>query len=472
MVANGLRVYFLEDYRSTPELSFLVRYKGCWCGVMVTASHNPPSDNAVKVYWSTGGQVLPPHDEGIIERVMGVEDIVAADFEQAAADGRVVLCKDEVDAAFLKELRRHSYPGPRDVKIIYSPLHGVGASAVRPLLEADGFQDVEVFGPHEEPSGDFPNVPGHVSNPENAAVFDAIIERGREVGADLILATDPDCDRMGCAAPRSADPSGPWGTLNGNQIASLLAEFVLEQTSRAGQLSADQYLVKTLVTTEMVRRIGDAYGVKTYGDLQVGFKWIGGVMDERGPEKFLFGAEESHGYLVGQYARDKDGAVACMLMAEMAARVKAEGKSLHQQMDALYRRYGYHAERLMNLPVEGSEGMSRMEALMAGLRREPPRLLAGLAVAAVRDYSQATRTRADGRREPLAGPRCDLVFLDLGEQGNCVAVRPSGTEPKIKFYMFAYAPPERLADLQATKQRMAHRLEMLQADLRALADAV
>jgi phosphoglucomutase/phosphomannomutase len=421
---------------------------------MVTASHNPPSDNAVKVYWSTGGQVLPPHDQGIIEEVMSVEEIATADFAQAVADGRVRLCKDEVDAAFLDALRRQSRPGPRDVKIIYSPLHGVGASAVCPLLEAVGFGDVEVYGPHEEPSGDFPNVPGHVSNPENAAVFDAIIDRGREIGADLILATDPDCDRMGCAAPLTADASGAWATLNGNQIGALLADYVLERNGRTGELSPQHYLIKTLVTTELVRRIGDAYGVKTYGDLPVGFKWIGSVMDERGPDEFVFGAEESHGYLVGQYARDKDGAVACMLMAELAARLKAEGETVHQRLDALYRRHGYHAEKLERF------------------RRDPPKLLAGLPVVGVRDYLQGVRTAPGGAPQRLDGPRADMVFLDLAETGNFVAVRPSGTEPKIKFYMFAYAPPVRLDDLQATRDQVALRLETLERDLRALADAV
>ena len=203
MVATGFKVYFLDGYRSTPELSFAVRYKHCSCGIMVTASHNPPSDNAVKVYWSTGGQLLPPHDKGVIDRVMIVHD----DPPHAVRRGpgqraRSCICQEEVDAAYHRgRARRRRFPGPRDLKIIYSPLHGVGASAVLPALAADGFTDVEVFGPHAEPDGDFPNVPGHVSNPENPAVFDAIIARAKQIGADLILATDPDCDRIGLAAP-------------------------------------------------------------------------------------------------------------------------------------------------------------------------------------------------------------------------------------------------------------------------------
>ncbi|HND55721.1 MAG TPA: phospho-sugar mutase, partial [Pirellulaceae bacterium] len=309
MVANGFKVYFLDDYRSTPELSFLVRFKQCSCGIMVTASHNPPSDNAVKVYWSTGGQVLPPHDKGIIERVMNAQQIEQANFADAVAAGKVVICTAETDAAFLEALKSQRNPGPRDLKIIYSPLHGVGAANVLPALAADGFTDVELFAEHAERSGDFPNVPGHVSNPENPQVFGHIIQRAMATGADLILATDPDCDRMGCAAKLTPTAGSPWATLSGNQIGVLLADFLLEQRARGRRVTPDQYVVKTLVTTEMIRRIAESYGASTHGNLHVGFKYIGGTMDEQGADKFIFGTEESHGYLVGQYARDKDGAV-------------------------------------------------------------------------------------------------------------------------------------------------------------------
>ncbi len=468
MVAAGFRVYFLDDYRSTPELSFLVRYKQCSCGIMVTASHNPPSDNAVKVYWSTGGQVLPPHDQAIIDEVMSVQDIVVADFDAAVAAGHIEFCKEEVDRAFFKEVERQCFGGPRDLKIIYSPLHGVGGSAVGPVLAAAGFHHVETFEPHAEPSGDFPNVPGHVSNPENPRVFDAIIERGRVTGADLILATDPDCDRMGCAAPVTRDPAGPWATLNGNQLGALLSDYILERRRNAGSLSANHYLVKTLVTTEMIRRIGDSYGVRTLGNLLVGFKWIGGVLDEAGPEQFVFGSEESHGYLVGQYARDKDAVVACLLMAELAASVKAQGKSLHEKLDDLFWQHGVHGERLFTLRMEGSEGMSRMQELMTRIRQQPPQQLGGLQVDGVRDYLNS-RVLKRGQASDLIGPIGNMVILDLAEEGNYIAVRPSGTEPKVKFYMFAFTPPEQLADLQLTKRQMEERLDRFQKDVQSLA---
>ncbi len=472
MVAAGFTVYFLDDYRSTPELSYLVRLKNCSCGIMVTASHNPPSDNAVKVYWSTGGQLVPPHDKAVIQRVEQVTDIQRVNFKEAVTDGRVVMCTDETDQAFVEQLKGESFAGPRDLKVIYSPLHGVGESAVRPVLETVGFQDVEIFEPHRERNGDFPNVPGHVSNPENPAVFQSIIERARETGVNLILATDPDCDRMGAAAPLTSDTSGQWATFTGNQLAALLADFVLEQRKAKGTLSADHYLVKTLVTTELMRRIGESYGVKTYGNLLVGFKWICDLMDRVGPDKFIFGAEESHGYLVGQYARDKDGAVACLLMCELAAKLQAEGKSLHEKLEALYWQHGYHAEHLVNIQMEGSDGMKRMQLLMERFRTAPPKSLAGVEVAAVRDYKKQTITSADGSTQPLEGPVGDLVILDLAAEGNYVAVRPSGTEPKVKFYLFTFVPAELLADLDMSRQEMATRIADLKRDLKTLVETI
>ncbi len=228
MVAAGLKVFFLQGYRSTPELSFTVRYKNCACGIMVTASHNPPSDNAVKVYWTTGGQLLPPHDKGVIDRVMTVENIQRASFDEALAAGQILLCQEEVDTAYVDAVASLATPGPRDLRIVYSPLHGVGASAVCPVLEKAGFNQVEVFSLHAKPDGDFPNVPGNVSNPENPEVFDAIISHASHTGGDLVIATDPDCDRIGCAAPRTLAEDAPWHTLSGNQIGALLTDYVLE----------------------------------------------------------------------------------------------------------------------------------------------------------------------------------------------------------------------------------------------------
>lgn len=469
MVAAGFRVCFLQGYRSTPELSFCVRYKQCSCGIMVTASHNPPSDNAVKAYWSTGGQLLPPHDRGVIERVMAVEEIRRVDFDQAVAAGKIEICQDEVDAAYVSAVAELATAGPRDLRVVYSPLHGVGASAVCPVLQKVGFKHVEVFAKHAEPDGDFPNVPGHVSNPENPAVFDAIIAHAQHGGADLALATDPDCDRIGCAAPITFSAASPWKTLTGNQIGALLADFMLESWQRSGKLTPDHYVVQTLVTTQLIRRIADSYRVKTFGDLLVGFKWIAGVIDEQGPERFVYGCEESHGYLAGLHARDKDGGAAALLACELAAQLKKQGKTLHEKLDALFWQHGVHAERTVSVQMPGSSGMARMSEVMQAFRDVGPVELAGSAVRQTRDYFAQTLRKADGATGPLDGPRGDLVILDLDADGNYVAIRPSGTEPKIKFYMFTFEPPEQLADLDDAKAMLHQRLDAMESDLRKFA---
>ena len=475
MVAAGFKVFFLQGHRSTPELSFTVRQKQCCCGIMVTASHNPPSDNAVKAYWSTGGQLLPPHDKGTIDKVMSTDQIKRADFDEAVTARQIEICQDAIDPLFFAAVLQQQTPGPRDLKVVYSPLHGVGATAVCPVLQQAGFRDVEVYAPQAEPNGDFPNVPGHVSNPENPEVFKAIAEHAKDIGADLTLATDPDCDRIGCSAPRTAGSltagadsrSAEWQTLSGNQIGALLADYILE--TRRESLTSEHYIAITLVTTQLTRRIADSYGVRTFGDLLVGFKWIAGVIDDEGPDKFLYGTEESHGYLAGTHVRDKDGAVASLLLCELAAKLKAEGQTLHEKLEALFWQHGLHVENTVSVQMPGSEGMSRMKEVMAQFRATPPSQLAGSTVRRMRDYQSQTTLLADGTKEPLVGPRGDLIILDLSLEGNYVAIRPSGTEPKIKVYMFTYTPAEQLANLDTAKEQLEQRLQQMEADMRAFA---
>ena len=471
MVAAGFKVYLLDDYRATPQLSFAVRAKQCDCGIMVTASHNPPSDNAVKVYWSSGAQVLPPHDKGIIDRVMTCQEITVTPFDQALAEGKIEVVTQEIDTAFTDAAVACGFEGPRNARILYSPLHGVGAAAVLPLLKRDGFEDVHLFEPHANPSGDFPNVPGHVSNPENQAVFDEPIEMGRKIGANLILATDPDCDRIGCAAPTTLDPDGPWRTFNGNEIGAILTQYVLSKRAEANTLLPDHYVVKTLVTTELTRRIAESFGVRCVGDLLVGFKHIAEVIDREGPDQFVFGTEESHGYLIGQYCRDKDGAVACMLMSELAAELKQQATTMHDYLCDLHRKHGYHREMLINLFMEGSEGMAAMQRLMRSFRENPPKQLAGINLKQIRDYGNSKRTELlTGESFEMEGPVGDLIIMDLEEEGNYVAVRPSGTEPKIKLYVFTRTSSDESArDLDAARTKLEARLVALEADVRAYA---
>jgi len=486
LLAAGFRIFFLRGFRSTPELSFAVRHTGATCGIMVTASHNPPSDNAVKVYWAGGVQVLPPHDKGIIDRVMGCDAVRREPFDAGVAAGRVRFVEDEIDPAFVAAVLRQETPGPRDVAILYTPLHGVGASAVVPVLRGAGFSRLRLYGPQEQPDGDFPNVPGHVANPENPAVLTGPIAEARARGDDLVLASDPDCDRLGAAAPVTA--GGAWRTFTGNQLAALLVDWVLSRRRAGGRLRPDDNVITTLVTTGLVRRIAESYGTRCIDTLQVGFKWIGEAIDTTGPDRFVFGCEESHGYLAGTHVRDKDASVAALLLAELAADLKPRGRTLHEHLDGIFCEHGCHQERQVAITLPGAAGMDRMREIMAGLRGRPPAALGGLEVVRVRDYAGLTVSAPGGTPQPFPGAKGDLVMFDLAQTagaapspsradaaaghfpavGNCVAARPSGTEPKIKFYLFAAAAPCSPGDLPGVGRALTGRLDALEADLRRL----
>jgi phosphomannomutase len=482
LLANGFEVFFLRGVRSTPELSFGVRFMNASCGIMVTASHNPPSDNAVKVYWAGGVQVLPPHDKGIIDRVMHVEQIHREPFEEGVASGRVTFVEQEIDAAFVAAVLEQSAPGPRGISILYSPLHGVGATAVVPVLRGAGFERLRLFGPHERPDGDFPNVPGHVANPEVPAVLEAVIAEALAAGDDLVLASDPDCDRLGAAAPLTRAKGSRWSVLTGNQLCALLCEQAIAGRAARGQARTGDYVVTTLVTSGLVRRVAEAHGLSVDDTQLVGFKWICSAIDRHGPEHFVFGTEESHGYLAGTHVRDKDAAVAALLMAEQTATLAAAGRTPHELLDELFCRFGCHQERTVNVMLPGASGMDRMKEIMATLRSTPPAACGGLAVVRTRDQANLTTWTPGAAPEPYAGVTSDLVIFDLAglpdagtrtagrfpALGNAVAARPSGTEPKIKFYLFTAAEPCSAADLPAIKTALGERLDAMEADLRAL----
>jgi phosphomannomutase len=489
LLAAGFRIFFLRGFRSTPELSYAVRHTQSTCGIMVTASHNPPSDNAVKVYWAGGVQVLPPHDKGIIDRVMRCDAVHRESFDAGVAAGRVQFVEQEIDPAFVAAVLRQSTAGPRDVSILYTPLHGVGASAVVPVLNGAGFKKLRLYGPQEMPDGDFPNVPGHVANPENPAVLQGAIAEAKDRGDDLVMASDPDCDRLGAAAPLTIAAGSGWQTFTGNQIAALLVDWVLSSRKRLGTLSVTDHVITTLVTTGIVRRIADAYRATTVDTLQVGFKWIGQAIDQTGPEHFVFGCEESHGYLAGTHVRDKDASVAALLLAELTAELKSQGRTLHEQLDVIFCTHGCHLERQVAITLPGAAGMDRMREIMATLRSKPPASLGGLPVARVRDYGSLTTSTPGAAAMPFTGAKGDLVMFDLADPAtpaasltaaeiaagrftalaNCVAARPSGTEPKIKFYLFAAAAPCGQHQLTETKSTLTQRLDALERDLRALA---
>ncbi len=478
MVAHDFDVLFFEGFRSTPLLATTVRYKRCACGIMISASHNPPADNAAKVFWSTGGQLKSPHDANVTKKMASVTSLKRASFDDAVTDGRIHYVAEEMDSVYREAVLNEGFGmgrGNRDIKILYSPVHGVGATSVLPVLNADGFADVEVYERHAEPNGGFPNVPDHIANPENPALFDELIERAKVAGMDLVIASDPDADRLGCAAQVKSG-GDTWRPINGNQLAVLLTEYVLRHRSQSKDLSPDHFVVKTLVTTDMISRVAESYGIRAIGECLTGFKWIGSLIDEHGPEKFVLGAEEAHGYLIGTHCRDKDGAVAAMLLAEFAAEAKAEGRSLHEELDLLYAKHGFHVEKTIAKKMPGADGMERMQSIMAGLRESPPKEIGGMKVTQVRDYlDRHVVDVASGDRSPMeveSGetenlPTGNLLVMNTDLAGNYFAVRPSGTEPKIKFYMFAFEPP---GDVEAGRKKSLERIARMEEELMAIGD--
>ena len=465
MLAHDFHVYFFEGYRSTPLLATTVRYKGCACGIMVSASHNPPADNAAKVFWSTGGQLRAPHDEEVTRRLAKVTTLKRIPFAVGVDERKIEYIGEEMDTVYRDLVLNEGFgmsQGNRDLKIIYSPMHGVGLTSVVPVLRADRFADIEIFADHAEPNGCFSNVPDQIANPENPAVFDALIEQAKTTGADLVLASDPDADRLGCAAAIELGGDA-WQPITGNQIAVLLTEYVLRHRTQR-ELSADHFVIKTLVTTDMIRRVANSYGIRTVEECLTGFKWIGSLIDEHGAEKFVLGAEEAHGYLIGTHCRDKDGAVAAMLLAEFAAEAKTAGRSLHQELKLLYDKHGLHLEKTIAKMMPGADGMVKMDAMMTRLREHPPARLGGMAVRTIRDYLRGSAVHVpSGETQPLENsPRGNVLVIETDQVGNYVAVRPSGTEPKIKFYLFTYAAPGNSADSQGI---LEERIEKMQADL-------
>lgn len=470
LAAAGFEVTLFAEPRSTPLLSFAVRHLHCDAGIMITASHNPPSDNGFKCYDEHGNQVVPPDDAGIIACVKAASDreIPEADFEQAVDEGRIRLGGPEVDEAYIAAVVSESVSRARGIRIVYTPMHGVGATSVAAALKTDGFEHVELLESQSTPSGDFPNVPGHVSNPEIPKTLEAAIARARETGADLVLASDPDADRIGVAVPATGDPAGEWTTLDGNQIGALLAAFVMKQTEAMGRLRSDHYLITTLVTSQMTKALAHREGVNVVDNLLVGFKWIGKAIDENGPVSFLFGFEESHGYLKGAHVRDKDAAVAAMLFAELVATVKDRKQTVLEYLDDLYIDVGHYGERLINKTLEGREGAAQMKGLMQAFRDVPPTRIAGLNVTDVYDYKEHVIRRPGGGEELLPEPSGDLLIYHLDEPGTRFAVRPSGTEPKMKIYLFARTGTEGLADpsrLPEIKARTAARLDQMARDI-------
>ena len=441
LAANGIKAYIFESLRPTPELSFAVRHLGCVAGINVTASHNPPEYNGYKVYWEDGAQITPPHDSGIMGEVKSISDwntVKTMDKAEAEKADLFQVIGKEVDDAYMAELKKQVIhmdaieKEGKNLKIVYTPLHGTGNIPARRILKELGFENVYVVKEQELPDGDFPTV--SYPNPEAAEAFELGLKLAKEVDADLVLATDPDADRLGV---RVKDKNGEYHDLTGNMSGCLLANYELSQRKAVnGSLPEDGALIKTIVTTNLADAIAKGYGVKLI-EVLTGFKFIGQQIlgfENSGKGSYLFGFEESYGCLIGTYARDKDAIVATMALCEAAAYYKTQGKTLWDAMIEMYEQFGYYKDAIQSVTMKGIEGLQKIQEIMNSLRQNPPAEFAGHKVTAVRDYKADTITDvATGAVKPTGLPNSNVLYYELTDDA-WVCVRPSGTEPKVKFY--------------------------------------
>ena len=441
LAANGIKAYIFETLRPTPELSFAVRHLGCVAGINVTASHNPPEYNGYKVYWEDGAQITPPHDSGIMGEVKAISDwntVKTMDKAEAEKAGLFEVIGKEVDDAYMAELKKQVIhmdaiqAEGKNLKIVYTPLHGTGNIPARRILKELGFENVYVVKEQELPDGDFPTV--SYPNPEAAEAFELGLKLAKEVDADLVLATDPDADRLGV---RVKDKNGEYHDLTGNMSGCLLANYEISQRKAVnGSLPEDGALIKTIVTTNLADAIAKGYGVKLI-EVLTGFKFIGQQIlgfEKSGKGSYLFGFEESYGCLIGTYARDKDAIVATMALCEAAAYYKTQGKTLWDAMIEMYEQFGYYKDDIKAVTMKGIDGLHKIQDIMNSLRQNPPAEFAGHKVVAVRDYKADTiKNLETGEVTPTGLPNSNVLYYELTNDA-WVCVRPSGTEPKVKFY--------------------------------------
>ena len=463
--ANGFKVYIFENFRATPELSFAVRRLGCAVGVVVSASHNPPADNGFKAYWSDGGQVASPHDKGILEEATRISEIKALpDFDQAVQDGLIEVVGEKIDEAYLANTVAQSVGEKRNVKIVYSPLHGAGQTNALPTLQKAGFNDIVTVEEQMVPDGNFPTVPGGKANPEEIPANKMAVDLLLETGADIAITNDPDADRIGVIDNHHGEPY----YLSGNQSASLAADYILQQMKAMGELTTDHFLVKTIVTTDLLNAIASKYSVKIYDNLLVGFKYIAEVIRNRQAvgEKFIMGAEESFGLLKGDYARDKDGATGALPLAELAAELKVENKTLTDRLFELYREHGVYFEKIKPIEYPGAEGFKTMTKILDSLRQNSPSEIGGEQVSATLDYVTQTKRLATGETEVIDCATGNVLVFEFGDRRKRITIRPSGTEPKIKMYFQWYSETD---NPEQTYGDLSQKIEKIYEDFSDLA---
>ena len=441
LAANGIKAYKFESLRPTPELSFAVRELGCVAGINITASHNPPEYNGYKVYWEDGAQFTPPHDKGVTEEVLAIEDlstVKTTDEASATAAGLYQVIGQEIDDKYIAQVKaqvvnQKAIDEMQDqITIVYTPLHGTGNIPARRVMKESGFTHVYVVPEQELPDGDFPTV--SYPNPEAKEAFELGLKLAKEKNADLVLATDPDADRLGVYVKDTK--SGEYIPLTGNMSGSLLCEYVLSQKQAAGKIPADGQVVKSIVSTNLIDAVAKAYGAELI-EVLTGFKWIGKQIlknETTGHGTYLFGMEESYGCLIGTYARDKDAISATAALCEAAAYYKQKGMTLWDAMIAMYEKYGYYKDAVKAIGLSGIEGLAKIQSIMETLRNNTPTEVGGYKVTSARDYKLDTiKDMATGEVKPTGLPSSNVLYYDL-EDGAWICVRPSGTEPKIKFY--------------------------------------
>ena len=442
LAANGVPVLIFDGCRSTPALSFAVRELGAAAGVVISASHNPPEDNGFKVYGPDGGQVVAPHDDGITGEMRRAGEIRRILFDKGIERDLIRTIDPQVDARYIAVLADLSLDDAREVRVVYTPLHGVGMTSVAAALEKLGFTDVHYVDEQVAQDGAFPTLEGGIANPEKPSAFRLGFRKAAETGADLVLASDPDADRIGCALPfpyRGWEAAPEDLVLNGHQIGVLLCHYILRRKQAAGTLPERGLFCKTVVTSDLAAIIARSYGLEIVDDLPVGFKHVGAAIDRMPADMtFVFGTEESHGYLADARIRDKEAATG-ILLAEYAALVKRENRTLRDELDDIYRKYGYFKEVQRSVALPGADGARRIKGIMAALREAPPEHICERAVCRVIDrLSGQARDLRTGTTGPVAGERVNILVFTFSEAGHTrVIVRPSGTEPTIKYYVSA-----------------------------------
>lgn len=460
--ANGIKAYLFESLRPTPELSFAIRQLGCQSGVVITASHNPKEYNGYKAYWEDGAQVIAPHDKNIVEEAakVSIDDIKFNGNPQL-----IEMLGEDFDKIYLDKIKTltlspEAIKNQKDMKIVYTPIHGTGVRLIPEILKQKGFENIITVKEQCIPDGNFPTVIS--PNPENAEALKMAIELAEKEGATLVMASDPDADRVGIAVK---DDNGKFVLMNGNQTGSILVYYLLTKWKENGKLNGKQYTVKTIVTTELIKAMSDKFGVKNY-DVLTGFKFIADIIKKQeGKTQFIGGGEESYGYLSGEFVRDKDAVIACSLIAEAAAWAAENGKTMYQLLNDIYLEYGYYREALVNIVKQGKSGAEEIQKMMADYRQNPPKELGGSKVVIIKDYQSSTCTDlTTGKTSVIDLPKSNVLQF-FSEDGSKVSVRPSGTEPKIKFYFGVKQDVANAAELAGAEKACNQKIENIKKSL-------